>query len=140
MKAIETEYTGCRFRSRTEARHAAWFDALGIQWAYEPEGFDLGDGDRYLPDFRLPDAGWWVEVKGQPPTEDEFLKATKLMIGTGEPVVISWGFFDGWQDSVTIWKDKNDCIQSERGRSWIDGQELYIRAANQKARSARFGT
>jgi hypothetical protein len=53
MKAIETEYAGVRFRSRLEARWAVFFDALGIRWEYEPEAFELSDGTRYLPDFRL---------------------------------------------------------------------------------------
>ena len=54
MKIIETKYKGYRFRSRLEARWAVFFDELGIEWEYEPEGFDLGDGTYYLPDFRLP--------------------------------------------------------------------------------------
>lgn len=63
MKAIETKYAGCRFRSRLEARWAVCFDHLGFEWEYEPEGFELKSG-RYLPDFYLPDYGWWFEVKG----------------------------------------------------------------------------
>ena len=72
MKAIETEYKGYKFRSRLEARWAVFFDACGVKWEYEPEGFDLGDGLYYLPDFLLHDV-WvrnhtkidlWVEVKG----------------------------------------------------------------------------
>jgi hypothetical protein len=39
MRPIETKYKGCRFRSRLEARWAVFFDALGIRWWYEPEGF-----------------------------------------------------------------------------------------------------
>jgi hypothetical protein len=53
MKAIETVYKGYRFRSRLEARWAVFFDALGLQWEYEPQGFDLGKGRLYLPDFRV---------------------------------------------------------------------------------------
>lgn len=66
-KAIQTVYNGYRFRSRLEARWAVFFDALGIRYEYEPEGFELGDGTRYLPDFYLPDinGGTYVEVKGQ---------------------------------------------------------------------------
>lgn len=30
IKAIETSYAGCRFRSRLEARWAVFFDTLGI--------------------------------------------------------------------------------------------------------------
>jgi hypothetical protein len=41
MQAIETAYNGYRFRSRLEARWAVFFDALGIRYQYEKEGFDL---------------------------------------------------------------------------------------------------
>lgn len=39
LKAIETEYKGYRFRSRPEARWAVFFDACGVKWDYEPEGY-----------------------------------------------------------------------------------------------------
>jgi len=75
MKAIETYYNGYRFRSRLEARWAVFFDTLGVKYEYEPEGFDLGDGLYYLPDFRVKCWGdrdtWYmqpedlyIEVKG----------------------------------------------------------------------------
>lgn len=63
IKAIETHYAGHRFRSRLEARWAVFFDHLEIEWQYEPEGFELSTGVRYLPDFYLPKADLWVEVK-----------------------------------------------------------------------------
>lgn len=67
LKAIETSYKGYLFRSRLEARWAVFFDALGLDWEYEPEGFELPDGTRYLPDFRLPKVmatgAAWLEVK-----------------------------------------------------------------------------
>ena len=63
VKAIETRYKGYRFRSRLEARWAVFFDALGVQWDYEIEGFELGIAGRYLPDFYLPQIGTYVEIK-----------------------------------------------------------------------------
>ena len=63
IKAIETKYAGCRFRSRLEARWAVFFNAMGIAWEYEPEGFVVNERP-YLPDFFLPESGTWVEVKG----------------------------------------------------------------------------
>lgn len=71
IKAIETEYNGYRFRSRLEARWAVFFDAMGIEYQYEPEGFDLGDGYYYLPDFYMPEHDVWVEIKGKALTEEE---------------------------------------------------------------------
>lgn len=65
IKAIETQYLGYRFRSRLEARWAVFFDALGIRFEYEPQGYELSDGTWYLPDFYLPDIkrGVFAEVK-----------------------------------------------------------------------------
>ena len=40
-KAIETVYNGYRFRSRLEARWAVFFDALGVKYEYEAEGFEM---------------------------------------------------------------------------------------------------
>lgn len=92
MKVIETEYKGYRFRSRLEARWAVFFDACGVKWEYEPEGFDLGDGIYYLPDFLLHDIiiydmvspalrksvrrnyflkNLWIEVKGNMTKSDD---------------------------------------------------------------------
>lgn len=78
MKAIETKYKGYRFRSRLEARWAVFFDALGLQWEYEPEGFDLGDAGWYLPDFYLPSCNMWVEIKGTKSTDEENDKCSAL--------------------------------------------------------------
>lgn len=47
-KAIPTRYGGVQFRSRLEARWAAFFDIAGWRWQYEP--IDL---DGWIPDFRL---------------------------------------------------------------------------------------
>ena len=41
IKPIETVYNGYRFRSRLEARWAVFFRAVGIEYQYEPEGFDM---------------------------------------------------------------------------------------------------
>jgi hypothetical protein len=87
IQAIETVYAGCRFRSRLEARWAVFFDHLGIEWQYEPQGYELPSGERYLPDFRLPAHDLWVEVKG---SEDElrtdaarYAEAAMLLAGNG---------------------------------------------------------
>lgn len=72
IRAIETRYAGCRFRSRLEARWAVFFDHLDIAWEYEPQGYEVThritqtEGTfRYLPDFWLPDLGVWAEIKGE---------------------------------------------------------------------------
>jgi hypothetical protein len=68
IKAIETRYKGFRFRSRLEARWAVFFDTLGLPFRYEVEGYVLGDGRRYLPDFWLGnDDKFIVEIKPSKP-------------------------------------------------------------------------
>ena len=70
VKPIETVYKGYRFRSRLEARWAVYFDEAGIEYEYEPEGFELSDGTRYLPDFYLPGFQIYAEVKPLLQTQD----------------------------------------------------------------------
>lgn len=64
IEALPTVYCGTTFRSALEASWAATLDSLGIVWEYEPETINLPSGLRYLPDFRLPEIGTWLEVKG----------------------------------------------------------------------------
>lgn len=64
IRPLDTHYAGYRFRSRLAARWAVFFDALGIAWEYQPEGY-LIDDTPYLPDFLLPESGTWIEVVGR---------------------------------------------------------------------------
>lgn len=59
MKPIETVYDNCRFRSRTEARWAVFFNAAEIRYQYEPQGYTI-NGRNYLPDF------WLTDFRAQP--------------------------------------------------------------------------
>lgn len=90
IKAIETHYNNYRFRSRLEAKHAVFFDALGVKYEYEKEGFEF-EGMRYLPDFWLPDYDCFVEIKGQEPTEEERRKAQLLSLYTLKDVHLFYG-------------------------------------------------
>lgn len=62
--AKPTTYGGVTFRSALEASWARTMTCNGIHWEYEPELITLPSGARYLPDFRLPEIGAWLEVKG----------------------------------------------------------------------------
>lgn len=83
IKAIDTEYNGMVFRSRLEARWAVFFDAAGIKYEYEPEGFEY-HGYRYLPDFYLPELDTYVEVKpDRDGFENDVIKASRLIYWGG---------------------------------------------------------
>ncbi len=95
MKAIDTAYKGYLFRSRLEARWAVFFDALGLKWEYEVEGYDL-DGVWYLPDFlvKTPQgADMWVEVKREGVLEDpkfeRFKKTVSEQLGCSRVFLVS---------------------------------------------------
>lgn len=88
LRALPTDYHGYRFRSRAEARWAVFMETLHVPYEYEPEGFDLGDGVHYLPDFWLPIQRRWLEIKGAEPDPEEMAKAELLAQRSGNDVLI----------------------------------------------------
>lgn len=101
IRAIETSYAGCRFRSRLEARWAVFFDKLGIEWEHEPEGFETSAG-RYLPDFqiRVPSDGYpyWFEVKPSNAPHDE--RHRVLCVETATPTIVARGMPRNYRDQM----------------------------------------
>ena len=83
-RGIPTVYEGVQFRSRLEARWAAFFDGIGWSWEYEP--IDL---DGYIPDFVLPFryAPLLVEVK---PANSYGMKV-ELLEHSGKLMASGWG-------------------------------------------------
>lgn len=156
MTPIETRYKGYRFRSRLEARWAVFFDALGLRWEYEPEGFELGGGVRYLPDFKL-DGLYFAEVKPEARDGCEFDKARLLarqgatVIGLGGlPSTIAYPVWEG--DGVADVAINTDCKYGPffwccGVELWADWREAFpltggdaegMRRAISAARGARF--
>jgi hypothetical protein len=95
VRAIETRYAGCLFRSRLEARWAVFLNELGMEWQYEPEGLEVTPlGERpmkWLPDFWLA-SGQWAEVKGELSPESALrlilLASEVAQCGSGHDVVV----------------------------------------------------
>lgn len=81
FKSLPTKYKNIQFRSKTEARWAVYFDLIGLKWIYEEKGYQLPNGQYYLPDFRIPGFGW-IEIKGSKPTDDEIEKARLLSMNS----------------------------------------------------------
>lgn len=166
MKAIETRYNGYRFRSRLEARWAVFFDKLAIDWEYEPEGFDTGEG-LFLPDFCLhygkEHAPVWAEVK---PSLDAISDADwkkmhafgvehRLLLLVGTPDLHMYPQIDEnhetWEEAKKRAEDEFPssgwALTSYKGRPWADEWSNFypsddmvpsIREAVTAARSARF--
>ena len=146
IKAIETEYNGYRFRSRLEARWAVFFDAAKIKYEYEPEGFELADGTRYLPDFYLPELFTYVEIKPADFCEfecqgdDFYIKAEEFeKYATACNAFVKAGYMYlllcGNPMDVLLWKERSD----ERlkpicgnGRGVLfEALQCYVKAAKQ---------
>jgi hypothetical protein len=85
IKPIETYYNGYRFRSRLEARWAVFFDAAGIKYQYEEQGFEK-DGQKYLPDFYLPELDVYAEVKGNRDGALEEIERIRDFVYWGSPI------------------------------------------------------
>ena len=80
IQAIETIYDGYRFRSRLEARWAVFFNAAGIPYVYEPEGYKLPDGTFYLPDFYLPWFKMYIDIKPLYEDANKYVDAKNKLI------------------------------------------------------------
>lgn len=147
LKAIETVYRGYRFRSRLEARWAVFFDALGLKWEYEKEGYDLGPAGLYLPDFWLVDVKMWAEVKPSREGDDQ-VKCVALACATGFACLL----LDGPPTYKEYWAgeaegeigylltdeyihDEHRFFSSPSGDEWASANTLH---AYVLARSARF--
>ncbi len=124
IKPIETRYAGYRFRSRAEARWAVFFDHLGIQWEYEPEGYELPGGIRYLPDFWLPNENAFFEVKGGGIDEggEEMMKAALLAHTTLKRVLLVGGPV-GKNEIIEFWGLHATTQEME---SWIEQAVLSM--------------
>jgi hypothetical protein len=137
IKAIETYYNGFRFRSRLEARWSIFFDALGLKFEYELQGYAMGE-QCYLPDFWLPRLQLWAEVKPdlEVAKKNEALYAAfvrsinqPLLLLVGTPDLTTYSLMRPARRGVSIGK-------FDFCRWWKKHQ---VKAAIFAARSARFG-
>jgi hypothetical protein len=148
IKAIETVWKGYRFRSRLEARWAVFFDALGLRWEYEPEGFDLGEEGWYLPDFFLQGNGHrgpYIEIKATEPTKLEIRKMDALCTSQGAYGMIFYGGMNRpeWMSfHKEVGRDfqemDNPAIGSRGAYPFSEYSDEATAAAIIAARSARF--
>lgn len=129
ISAKETEYQGRLFRSRLEARWAAFFDLCGWNWEYEP--FDL---EGWSPDFiiyGLKDI--LVEVKPINIFDGEIVlklnrahpNGTVFLLGCSfNDNVIGWARDDEIEYNSILDKVNNDFIKSNKIRN--NSQQLAL--------------
>jgi hypothetical protein len=77
MGPIRTKYNGIEYRSRHEAKYAAFWDWLGWNFIYEPL-----DGDGYIPDFLIDgEKPLLIEVKAAQTREEYEAEVPKIVAG-----------------------------------------------------------
>ena len=155
IKSIPTTYAGVNFRSRLEARWAAFFDLCGWKWDYEP--FDL---DGWAPDFLIKGMAYPVLVEVKPfdlglRITDEvsaaFEKAVAhrgedrvvLLLGIGpvedgivgsiiyEQATIANIYWElnAWNNHESIWREAGNLVQWKRDEQ-PSAVEIVRRAVN----------
>lgn len=136
IKVIPTVYKGINFRSRTEARWAVVFDALGLDWVYEPEGYEF-NGTKYLPDFVI--HNFWlktppkydyqkrdlyIEVKGSDCISiDDYIKFYKMRRSKDIIVVGSLPKSNSWEE---LCRDFNKVL-TQNWREEINLHKDYLK-------------
>jgi hypothetical protein len=150
ISAIPTDYNGIRYRSRTEARWAVFFDKAMLPFRYEAEGYQTDSG-WYLPDFVLSGAErtTFFEVKpASVPTAREVALMSALSRGMSAHVFVAAGppergsviwkvFSDGSHAQWHFGKDRSHrvCFLTDIHRK----QTLPIRAAARPESLSSFG-
>lgn len=139
MQILPTEFDGHRFRSRTEARWAAFFKAASIRYEYEPEGYNLPSG-WYIPDFFLPDIRTFVEIKGRHPSSTEQRKCEDLSAETHCNVVIGIGQPDTRNDLRLIMPmPVGECVSYDFDPTRSEIHSSHLFDAMRSVKSERFG-
>jgi hypothetical protein len=92
-----------------EGQWSAVWDALGLQWEFEPVRFDLPSGV-YVPDFRITTADgftFWIEVKGPWPNAREFEVASEINL-YHSPLLLLTGDVPRQPNGGTSWYFSSD--------------------------------
>lgn len=138
IKPIETVYNGYRFRSRLEAKWAVYFNLIGLNYIYEPNGYVLSNGQCYLPDFYLPTVEAYVEVKPssiyKKDLNEAIDKLTDLAYFENKYALLCVG--DPVDNDITVWgmienKDgygyDHDIAEFILGAEMLDDDCFYVR-------------
>lgn len=120
IDAKPTVYSGVQFRSRLEARWAAFYDSFGLKWIYEP--IDFGG---WSPDFLLHNGKYKDFVEVKPITEIDIPTSNKMIRHCGGSGMLlcgltpdyCWLNTKGWWEryafgySESNWKSAGNSVQ-----------------------------
>ncbi len=110
MNAIPTSYSGVQFRSRLEARWAAFFDLLDWSWEYEP----IEMANCYIPDFVIQlHKPLLVEVKPAVALDDSVRDTMHKIDGSG------WQG-EAWIAPLTPLGEQCGWLRSDWSVPWTD--------------------
>ncbi len=94
-RAKSVVFKGVTFRSTIEARWATFMSLMGVDYEYEPDRYNVGLAEGYVPDFWLPAQRCFLEIKhhahGTPPTAEECRYARALAQTTKSWVFVFFG-------------------------------------------------
>ena len=138
LPIIPTRYKGYTFRHRSEARWAVFFDAMGVGWEYEREGYDLPSG-RYLPDFYLTVSGrapLYFEVKQGTATPRDLARCRDLALLSGVTVVLAEGTIPLCKEEMSL-RGYDACGEEIAGLA-TNADPVLVRRALRAARGAQF--
>jgi hypothetical protein len=114
--AIPTEYKGVKFRSRLEAKWAIFFDTLGIEWEYEPQGYEIGTGyDAHWPRYLFSDgetlpfqtresAELHIKLAKEIVDKDITILDVSEPLGSLDPN-LEWYLPDFWLPGLEVWAE-----------------------------------
>ena len=110
-RVIQTRYRGYKFRSRLEAKWCVLFEALGLEYEYEPEGYRVV-GESYLPDFRVLSWDAWIECKPKADHDNAMTHLHKLSrvasITNTQHAIVVFGAPELMSGNYTAWFDLHD--------------------------------
>jgi len=85
---VTKEKTYCR--SSYEVLFANYLNKFAIPFEYEPKTFKLGKGIRYTPDFYLPKANLYIELKGNLGDHFQNGQMKKIKMMTEKVSILGW--------------------------------------------------
>ena len=97
IQAIPTKWDGRMYRSRLEAKWAAFFDACGWKHEYEPIDFGF-----WSPDFALMGVDGPIYVEIKPISKFNLEVANKMRIYPGEHLLLGLSPFHGSEGGLSL--------------------------------------